>query len=355
MRQLIIDLELKLGKPLNSLANCKELSADILNVTNENLSSQTIRRLAGLVKATTTPTLYTMDLLARYLGYDSYNSYVMSSPLKMQIKSQSSLRFIEMIYATPLSDFKGNNLHFLFRTLSKTIFEDSKIIEQFNSEILKSKSFREFFIERFPPIDLINVGGYNLFKKIKSIYKNSKSFNLYIDSLIYLYSNDKREKEKIIAYYQNFSFSIPRGLHPFLIGRYFGLKIILAGESKKILEIHSNAKLNIESLEDYGFQFCACFTYIEFLINKNEYQLALEVIQEFIVLEKKIIYWMEFGYKEVMKIFQFVCLVKMGKIKESIDLKKFIDCDTIPFYFRETYRKIYTNANKTLLQKINSN
>lgn len=355
MKQLIIDLELKLGKPLNSYANCKELSANILEVTNENLSSQKIIRIAGLVKFASTPTLYTLDVLARYLGFDSYNSYIMASPICHSIKSHNTLRFIEMIYTTPLFDFKGKNLHFLFRTISKTILEDPEIIQSFNHDILSSNSFKEFFIERFPPIDLINEGGLILFKKIKAIYPNSKSFNLFLDSLIYLYSNEQREKQLIKAYYNSFPFSITKGLHPFLVGRYLGLRVILANDSKRILEIHFEAKQHIVRLEVYEFQFCACFTYVEFLINKREFQLALEIIERFIFFEKKIIYWMEFGYKEVMKIFQFICLVNLGKIKESIELNQFIDCDTTPFYFRETYRIMYIDANESLKQKVNSN
>lgn len=350
------DLIKKSGLALKSARDCKLLSDLILNETSEYLSAQTIRRLLGLVRYTSTPTLVTLDILSRYLGFDSYNSFVLSSTLNLSTDSTNTgLLFISSMYSTPLENFNGKNTHFLFRTVSKTLFENPGLIDDLVDEVLKSPAFKEFFIERFPPIDLLNQNSTNLFSRLQTLYPRSIWFNLFIDSIIYLNAKSSEIERAFLNKYAQFDERIPQGLHPFIIGRFYGVKILFCETEDDFIQIHRTALAHIWHLKDYGFQFCFVFTYLEFLIKKDHFETALSLIDQYFIPDLKIIYWMEYGYKEVMKIFHFVCLVRTGRIKDALDLREFINCDTIPFYFRNTYRRFYETNNEMLLHKIGSN
>lgn len=65
-------LEEKWGSPLNSSSACERLALDIESVTGEKLGFTTIKRLFGFTAEQAEPRQSTLDILARYLGHNSY-------------------------------------------------------------------------------------------------------------------------------------------------------------------------------------------------------------------------------------------------------------------------------------------
>lgn len=64
------------GFPIKSRGDCELLSHLILEVTDEFINYNTLRRLYGLVKPVT-PRRQTLDVLARYVGYDDFAQFCM--------------------------------------------------------------------------------------------------------------------------------------------------------------------------------------------------------------------------------------------------------------------------------------
>ena len=72
-KNLIKLLEEKSGNTLNSSSDCEKLALDIESSTGERLGFTTLKRLLGFTSEQAEPRQSTLDILARYLGFNSYN------------------------------------------------------------------------------------------------------------------------------------------------------------------------------------------------------------------------------------------------------------------------------------------
>ncbi|RUT73476.1 hypothetical protein [Ancylomarina longa] len=75
IEQLKSDILKAFGEDLVYTKDCKFLADTICNVTGTRISTTTIRRLYGFLKATTHPAKYTLNILAQYLKFDSWEDY----------------------------------------------------------------------------------------------------------------------------------------------------------------------------------------------------------------------------------------------------------------------------------------
>lgn len=74
--QLLEEVKKVYDFPLNHAKDCENLAYHISNKTSERISGSTIKRLYGFVKTTSLPNKFTLNLLAKYIGFDDYNSFV---------------------------------------------------------------------------------------------------------------------------------------------------------------------------------------------------------------------------------------------------------------------------------------
>ena len=70
-------IELKFGKPIRYPKDCEALAAAISNKVDEKISATTLMRLFGLIKnSPTTPRLFTLDLIAQYIGLNTWEEAI---------------------------------------------------------------------------------------------------------------------------------------------------------------------------------------------------------------------------------------------------------------------------------------
>ena len=67
-------VEERFGKPIRYAKDCEVLSVSIHAFTGEKISCSTVKRLFGLIESDNEPRLYTLDILAQYLGYINYDN-----------------------------------------------------------------------------------------------------------------------------------------------------------------------------------------------------------------------------------------------------------------------------------------
>lgn len=60
--------------PLQNPADCQTLAFDIESRTGEHLGVNTVKRLLGFIDDERQPRVATLDIIARYLGYDSWEA-----------------------------------------------------------------------------------------------------------------------------------------------------------------------------------------------------------------------------------------------------------------------------------------
>lgn len=68
----------KFGSPIRYPKVCDRLAVEISAVTSKQLSASTTRRLMGFTKDINAPRPYTLDIIAEYLGYDTYDDLLNS-------------------------------------------------------------------------------------------------------------------------------------------------------------------------------------------------------------------------------------------------------------------------------------
>lgn len=71
-------IEEKLGNKIRYPSDYELLVSDIEKVTKRRISTNTLKRLLGLIKCTNEPRLYTLDTIAQYLGFENWDAYLLS-------------------------------------------------------------------------------------------------------------------------------------------------------------------------------------------------------------------------------------------------------------------------------------
>ena len=63
------------GKPIRYPYDCDEIARVINGKTGKNISVNTVKRLLGFISEEREPRLYTLDMIAEYLGFDNWDVY----------------------------------------------------------------------------------------------------------------------------------------------------------------------------------------------------------------------------------------------------------------------------------------
>lgn len=71
-------IETEFGQHVKYPRDCDALSADITSKTNQRISGSTVRRLFGFISGTAEPRSFTLDVIAEYVGYSSFEDLIES-------------------------------------------------------------------------------------------------------------------------------------------------------------------------------------------------------------------------------------------------------------------------------------
>src|ERR1700733_13556079 len=71
-------IEQKAGQRIRYSRDCDSLAEKILSECKCSISRSTLRRLFGFVKSTKEPRIYTLDILASYIGYGTWDELLLS-------------------------------------------------------------------------------------------------------------------------------------------------------------------------------------------------------------------------------------------------------------------------------------
>ena len=69
------EIEKRFGKEIRYPNDCEALAGHISSETKQRISVSTLKRIFGLIKGTKEPRLYTLDVIAKYLGYANWDIY----------------------------------------------------------------------------------------------------------------------------------------------------------------------------------------------------------------------------------------------------------------------------------------
>ena len=128
------EIERKLGREIRYPLDCEVLAIDIFKQCGEHVSASTLKRFFGFV-SNTEPRLYTLDVLARYIGYKNWDEYLDS----LTNKTESS-EFVHIDEISIANLQIGDRYMFCYEPMRKVVFEylgnlSCKIVEAVNSKL----------------------------------------------------------------------------------------------------------------------------------------------------------------------------------------------------------------------------
>ena len=75
IEELKLLIEQKYGKTLGTTTDFEEFSVHLSHDTGQNVSASTLKRLWGYVNDSHKPRMFTLDILAQYLGHANYYAF----------------------------------------------------------------------------------------------------------------------------------------------------------------------------------------------------------------------------------------------------------------------------------------
>lgn len=85
------------GKKIRYPKDCFALAYDIAKKCNENISPATLMRLFGITKTNSQPRLFTLDVIALYCGFETWDDFAEAYNLEsIPFSEQSSLKQVEV-------------------------------------------------------------------------------------------------------------------------------------------------------------------------------------------------------------------------------------------------------------------
>jgi hypothetical protein len=140
----------KWGNQVRYPRDCEALSEHIFHLTRQQVHSHTLQRFFKLLKpASERPRDFTLDTLARYIGYADFNAFVENKPLDEPLVSGFE-------YQTLGSDYKGDIFEIAYapnRRLKLKLREAGlyEVLESENSKLMKGDLLEiEAMVLRFP-------------------------------------------------------------------------------------------------------------------------------------------------------------------------------------------------------------
>jgi hypothetical protein len=81
-------IEMRFGKSIQYPKDCEAIALSVSKHCNEKISATTMMRLFGLIKSNSKPSLYTLDLISQYAGFQSWNAVFNSNSLNEDVHSE---------------------------------------------------------------------------------------------------------------------------------------------------------------------------------------------------------------------------------------------------------------------------
>ena len=133
-KKIVEQIEKQLGQPIRYSKDCETLATKINQKCNAKISVTTLKRLMGFGKLKTRPRLFTLDILAAYLGHRNWDMFI-------ETFNQATENVIEKINVNELK--KGTQIKLSFEPFESLKIEyigfEKFVVKQYTGKPLKPK------------------------------------------------------------------------------------------------------------------------------------------------------------------------------------------------------------------------
>lgn len=347
---LLKQTEIRFGRKITSSYNCAQLSEEIQLKTSKYISAQTLRRLFSLVRSTTHPSPFTLDVLSNYCGYQDWYRFCRDGETKGEGTPETFANWVLDFYRAPLSRmWPSADYYIACKNIAERILSDQALLEVVPAQIAKLKSGQILFFECFPYID----GVAHAYKGHLQIYRENKledtQAQIFATSLLFLGAYLSQESSEMTKYHcELLAIGCPKqgDIHDIPIARYLGSQILYHchhGNDGMVdiwLELAIVDYRNYYADLDHGF--CNFFLVLSgYLFLAGLYKECIDILGY--MDDPK---WtkhfsdhpLNLGYREIARLIKSISLIRVGELDEGKRIFKELD----PSRFVFTERKLYT-------------
>ncbi|RPD49012.1 hypothetical protein [Paracnuella aquatica] len=350
------EVETVLGRKILTASDCTELSNDIFRKTNNQLSLNTLRRFFNLMESKYSPSLFTLDLLSKYCGFNTFSEFTDRKQSLNHTSDQHAsalLNFLTMLFRDV--DVKGlDDLTYcnLIREVLKNLQQWPHVIDPFQSQIAKTRNGQLFYYEQFVNIDKLNsyfgdgLRYYLLENKTADGQVHGHALLCLRDWLTGNAAGVGFHAAAVAVYH-------PHQLNNmFNYGRYFAAQLfqsdILGCDVYRVMEQTREFYNEFRRRCDVQQSF-PCFEYViaETLVLIGQFEEANFYINEAIKKRNNHIPpHVDLRMLESIYLFQAVAMANLGKTQRSKDILETIDVKNLSFMSRRLHSILY------LIQKL---
>lgn len=315
------EVEQTFGRPVFTAKDCIQLSVDIYNRTRVQVSPHTLRRLFGLVKASSAPSKSTLNILAKYCGFTSHSEVPQFTNNVREtevVHAENILNFLfSLFHEVPLQEVKKETLLFFVKSVISLLNREPELANSFHRKVAKTTNGQTLYFEKFVYLDKLN---HYYGDSLKYYIQEKKTpeaecFGYSLQVLRYWLTGEDQKLHQSFEQlhrYQHHKFSDPS-----LQGRYYAAKLLFThfmGQSVEKIhyDIHK-AHLNISASPEKRH----CFPYFEYLVSAaltltGNYKEALYFIDFGLEHYQKDHFYVQQGYYHLMVLFKAIALVSVG-------------------------------------------
>lgn len=354
-------IEKTLGRRVFSSTDCRILFNDISHQLDSSISFNTLRRFFNLMETKHEQSVYTLNILAAYCGFSSYDDFVTIVKQKPAENNgptnQDLLLYLGMLFKeTDVLDPNDYTFYRLVRQTINFLEYHPELIDQFQREIVKTNNGQVFYFEQFINIDRLN----SFYGEGLRYYLHEKKtteaqiFGNYLLCLRYWLTMDKKSLAK--HYGALLLYEPGKKTPPATNAHYYAAHLLSAHVSGtdmdttliKARQYYSTISLSKENFVSV-FRFYVILSHA--LLLTGQYEEALFYIDEFQKNRSKyVLPLMESTLPESIHLFKAIALVMLG---DKVTGKEWLDSlNTCNFFFlSKQYFTILYLSVKQLLKK----
>jgi hypothetical protein len=322
------EVEQTFGRHIFSAKDCILLSREIFTKTKEQVNVNTLRRLFGLVKTHYNPSASTLNILAKFCGFSSFEEVPEISAEKKEkelVPRQDVIKYLtNVLEEMPLHDVLNPTFCVFYKHLILFLDKNPSLAKAFQSHLVKARNGYAYYFEQFVNIDKLN----NFYGDGLRQYANehrTKEAEVFTSSLLvfrYWLTMEPQKIGKVFASLSDVQLSSSMGKNVFTSSRFFSAQLYNAHVHKLPVE------KTINDIQKFHFNLCTqkeqtqlfpFFEYIiaEALILTGYYYEGLYYINYALDNYYKNLGYQGFGYYQALDLLKTIALLKTDQQKEA--------------------------------------
>jgi hypothetical protein len=224
------ELENTFGRKITASGDCIQMVEDIYKNTGQTVNANTLRRFFGLVKAEYPPSSSTLNILAKYCGFNSIDEIEKLSPRKgadVDVNKEEVLRYLVALFRNTHVSGHYHEMTFYPLVEQTVIFleRNPSLIDKFQREIAKTHTGQYYYYEKLPNMDRLNdYYGEGLRHYLRA--KNTEEGKLFAHSMQVLRYWLTKNTTELVSHMAEISSIHVKGEFPaHILGRYIASKI----------------------------------------------------------------------------------------------------------------------------------